>query len=313
MFSIPFSVIEGAIVYANLLTLLCLGLTITYITTKVPNFAQGSFAIVGSYIAWTLFHVYRLHPYLSIPIAFIIGGIVGLLIYVIVLRPLVHKGASSVILMISTLGIDLILVGIFGAYADYISRVTHEIATRFVFTYLDFNIGFIPAILPISCITIIILLISLLLLLYKTKFGIALRASVENPFLAETLGINTERVRLFSWFLSGALAGVAGCLLPFKQEIYPATGSLILPSVFAASIVGGFESIYGALVGAYLIGFSETLITYGLSILFGTQMLVYSKAVSLTALIITLIVAPQGLMGVNWRKIFEKIPRRKIV
>lgn len=313
MFLIPFSVVEGAIVYANLLTLLCLGLTMTYITTRVPNFAQGSLAIIGSYIAWTLLHVCGLHPYLSIPITFLIGGVVGLLAYTIVLKPLVRKGASTLMLMISTLGLDLILIGILGAYADYIGIVTRKIATKFIFTYLDFSIGTISAILLVSCIVIIVLLISLFLLLYKTKFGVALRASVENSFLAETLGVNTEYVRLFSWFLSGALAGVAGCLLPFKQEIYPAAGPIVLPSIFAASIVGGFESIYGALVGAYLIGFSETLITHALSIPFGPGMLIYSKAISLTALIITLVVAPQGLMGINWRKVVEKFFKVKLI
>ena len=62
---------------------------------------------------------------------------------------------------------------------------------------------------------------ALFLLFYKTKFGIALRASMENPALAEIMGVNVENTRLFSWFLSGSLAAVAGSLLPFRQEIVP--------------------------------------------------------------------------------------------
>ncbi len=83
------------------------------------------------------------------------------------------------------------------------------------------------------------MVLSLFLLLYKTKFGIALRASMENPSLAEIVGVDVERARMFSWILSGALAAMAGTLLPFRQEIVPAGGALMIVSIFATSIVGG--------------------------------------------------------------------------
>lgn len=297
------SVFEGAIVYSNLLVLLSIGLTITYITTAVPNFAQGSFAVFGSYIALTFFRLFKLHPYGCLPITFILGGLLGVSTYLLILRPLIKREAQVVILMISTLALDLMLLGMLGSYSGYLQSITHKSTTKFIFTPYDFSIFGFSAILIFSSTVIIITLFALFMLLYKTKFGVALRASMENPSLAEVMGVNVEYTRLFSWFLSGGLAAMAGCLLPFRQEIVPSTGAIIIVSIFAASIVGGISSIYGALIGGYVIGFSESLITFSLTGFLGTSILLYSRVISLIVLIATLILAPRGLTGVNWRRI----------
>ena len=297
-------VLIGAMVWSNLLVLLALGLTMTYITTGVPNFAQASFAIVGSYIALTLLRLIGLNPYLSIPVTFILGGILGISTYYIALKPLIKRKASIEMLMIATLAWDLILFGIIGAYSEVLSAITKKTETLFVFTSLDFNIYGIPGRLIVSSLLVLLTILGLYLLLYKTKFGIALRASMENPSLAEAMGINVENTRLFSWFLSGALACMAGSVLPYLQEIIPQTGYFIVVSIFAASIVGGLYHIVGALVGGYIIGISESLFTYILSILLGPGVLVYSKVISLLMMIATVLLHPRGITGTEmWRRV----------
>jgi len=295
------SVVEGAIIYSNLLVLLSIGLTITYITTGVPNFAQGSFAVFGAYVSLSLFYFLGLHPYYSLPISLIAGSFLGFIVYNIILKPLIAREAKVVILMIATLAVDLIMLGCIGAYSDYLSTVTRKAAKKFIFTPYDFNLAGFSAIFIVSIVTIILMLLSLFLLLYKTKFGIALRASMENPALAETMGVNVEYTRLFSWIISGALASAAGTLLPFRQEIVPASGAIIIVSIFASSIVGGLSSIYGALIGGYIIGVSESLITFSLSHILGSGVLVYAKVVSLTMLVLTLIFIPKGVTSIKWR------------
>jgi branched-chain amino acid transport system permease protein len=295
-------VLEGAVVYSNLLVLLGIGLTITYITTGVPNFAQGSMAVFGSYISLTLWLVLGLHPYNSLLLSFIFGGAIGLGIYSLVLKPLIKKEATVVMLMVATLAVDLILLGILGAYSETLSSFTKGAANKFIFTSMDFELFGIDAVLLISSFIILLFLLAMFLLLYRTKFGIALRASMENPALAEIMGVNVEHTRLFSWFLSGSLAAVAGSILPFRQEIEPLTGTIIIVSIFAASIVGGLKSIYGALAGGYIIGISESLVTFYLSEVLGSDVLVYGKVVSLVVLVIALIVAPTGIAGLSlWR------------
>jgi branched-chain amino acid transport system permease protein len=292
-------VLEGAIVYANLLVLLSIGLTITYITTGVPNFAQGSMAVFGSYLSLTLWLLSNVHPYYTLPLSVIIGGAVGGGIYVFILKPMVKKGVRVVTLMIATLAVDLIFLGILGAYSETLSSLTGRPTKKFIFTPLDFELFEVDAILWISSFVIFLLLLTLFILLYKTKFGIALRASMESPALAEIMGVNVEHTRLFSWFLSGSLAAAAGSMLPFRQEIVPGTGALVIVSIFAASIVGGLRSLNGALIGGYIIGISESLVTFYLSNLFGPGVLVYSKVVSLGVLVAALIFTPTGIAGIR--------------
>ena len=77
-----------ALVYGSLYSMMSIGLTLTYMTTKVPNFAQGSFVTVGVYLAFSLYHFEGMTPYYSVPISFVTGGIVAVLMYVLVLKPL---------------------------------------------------------------------------------------------------------------------------------------------------------------------------------------------------------------------------------
>ncbi len=298
------AVLEGAIIYSNLLVLLSIGLTMTYVTTGVPNFAQGSLAIFGSYVSLSLLYLYDIHPYYSLLISFILGGTLGTAFYTVILKPLIARGARIVILMVATLAADLIMLGCLGAYSDYLGSITNRTAKKFIFTPYDFELFGSSAIFIVSSLVIATMLLSLFLLLYKTKFGIALRASMESPFLAEIMGVDVENSRIFSWLISGALAAVAGSLLPFRQEIVPASGAIIIVSIFAASIIGGLASIYGALVGGYVIGMSESLVTFELASIFGSGVLLYAKVISLTILILMLVLAPKGITGINWRRLF---------
>uniref|UniRef100_A0A7J2TJD8 Branched-chain amino acid ABC transporter permease n=1 Tax=Archaeoglobus fulgidus TaxID=2234 RepID=A0A7J2TJD8_ARCFL len=299
--------LEGTLVYSNLIALLSLGLTLTYITTSVPNFAHGSLAVFGSYLALIFLYLFNIHPYIALPMVFLICGLVGVLCYLLILRPLIKRGASVVILMIATLALDLMLLGFIGAISDAIEKTTSKSAKKFIFTIYDFEIFGISGIFFVSTAIMLATLFLLWLLLFKTKFGIALRASMENPNLAEVMGVDVEKTRLFSWFLSSALAGLAGTLLPFKQEIVPLTGGLIIVSIFSASIVGGLASVLGAIFGGYLIGISESLVTYWLSMFIGPEVLLYSKVIPLTALIIALLLMPQGIVeGLRkWIKSFS--------
>jgi branched-chain amino acid transport system permease protein len=229
--------------------------------------------------------------------------LLGVAIYVGVLRPLIARGAEVVILMIATLAVDLILLGLIGSYSDYLGVITKKSAKKFILTPYDFSIAGTSGIFFVSILTIAVILLGLYLLLFKTKFGVAMRASMENPSLAEIMGVNVETTRLASWVLSGALAAVAGVLLPFRQEIVPMTGGIIIVSIFASSIVGGLGSIFGALLGGYIVGMSESFVPFYLSKVLGPGMLVYSRVVSLIVLIITLIFAPRGITSVKWRRI----------
>src|SRR5207245_4606125 len=98
--------IVSSIVYASLFGLMAIGLTLTYLTTKVPNFAYGSFVTIGIYTSFSLLRVNHINPYLSAPLAFVLGGAGSVAMYLGILRVLARRGSSLVALMISTLAID---------------------------------------------------------------------------------------------------------------------------------------------------------------------------------------------------------------
>src|SRR5260370_25407393 len=143
---------------------------------------------------------------------------VSVAMYLGILRTLARRGSSLVALMISTLAIDIAFVGIFGIYSDYIGSDYAIENTKNYFRLLaDFSFFGLPGVFYVAPISLGIITIVLFLFLTRTKFGIAMRASVESPSLARVLGIDVERAYVFAWFIAGGVAGSAGSFSPFLR------------------------------------------------------------------------------------------------
>ncbi len=296
-------IFSDAIIFASLLALLSIGLTLTYLTTRVPNFAHASFATIGVYIALIATRVWDGTPYIAIPIAFVISGVIAIGLYTFILKPLIRKGASQAIQMIATLAFDLIVIAMLNITADFIVN-TYQITAR-EFTLRSYDIEFmgLPLIIFVAPITVAILAITLHIILRKTKFGIAMRAATENSDLSGIVGINVKLIFGISWLLGGGIAGIAGALMSLWFQGDPNLGPQLIPSVFAASIVGGFFSIYGAIAGGILVGLTEVLGTRFLAGEFGSWLIAYRPLIPLVFIIVTLLIAPRGLAGINWSKL----------
>jgi len=296
-------IFSDAIIFASLLALLSIGLTLTYLTTRVPNFAHASFATIGIYIALIATKVWDTSPYIAIPIAFVISGIVAVVLYTFILKPLIRKGASQAIQMVATLAFDLVMIAMLNITADFIVK-TYQVTSR-EFSLRSYDAEFLgfPLIVFVAPITIAILAITLHIMLRKTKFGIAMRAATENSDLAGIVGINVKLVYGVSWLLGGGIAGIAGALMSLWFQGDPSLGPLLIPSVFAASIVGGFLSIYGAIAGGLLVGLTEVLGTRFLAGEFGSWLIAYRPLIPLVFIVVTLLLAPRGLAGINWSKL----------
>ncbi len=296
-------IFSDAIIFASLLALLSIGLTLTYLTTRVPNFAHASFATIGVYIALVATRVWDSTPYIAIPIAFVISGIVAVALYTFILKPLIRKGASQAIQMVATLAFDLIVIAVLNIFADYIVN-TYQVTTR-EFTLRSYDIEFmgLPLIVFAAPITIAILAITLHIVLRKTKFGIAMRAATENSDLSGIVGINVKLIFGVAWLLGGGIAGIAGALMSLWFQGDPSLGPQLIPSVFAASIVGGFFSIYGAIAGGLLVGLTEVLGTRFLAGEFGSWLIAYRPLIPLVFIVVTLLLAPRGLAGINWSRL----------
>ncbi len=296
-------IFSDAIIFASLLTLLSIGLTLTYLTTRVPNFAHASFATIGVYIALVTTRIWNTSPYAAIPITFVISGMVAVALYIFILKPLIRKGASQAIQMIATLAFDLIVIAVLNIFADLIIR-TYQITSR-EFTLRSYDAEFmgLPLIVVAAPLTVGILAIILHIMLKQTKFGTAMRAATTNSDLAQTVGVNVKLIYGVSWMLGGGLAGIAGALMSLWFQGDPNLGTFLIPSVFAASIAGGFLSIYGAIAGGLLVGLSEVLGTRFLAGEFGSWLIAYRPLIPLVFIVITLLLAPRGLAGINWGRL----------
>src|SRR5712692_462453 len=113
--------VVNSIAYSSVIALLSSGVTLTYMTTRVPNFAQGTLATISVYLAFTVARVWNESPYLYGGVAFGLSGLAGLGLYYFVMRPLLKRAASLVTLMIATVGYDLFLVSLINIYAAYLT------------------------------------------------------------------------------------------------------------------------------------------------------------------------------------------------
>ncbi len=290
------------IVVGSILALGAIGLTLIYGILRFANFAHGDMMTLGAYIA---FFAYM--PGGSIgPLSFGFGMIpavlaaaaaiafVGLASDRIVFRPLRLRRSSPAILAIASLGVALIVRAtvllLWGPQPHrYVSGVQFALD-------LPFDTKIKPDQIFIIASTFV--LIGLVyLILYRTKLGKAMRATSDNVDLARVSGIDTDRITMWTWWISGGLVAVAGVLLAVQSQLTPDMGFSLLIPLFAATILGGIGSPHGALVGALVVGISQEAST-GLDLPFppgwGPG---YKPAVAFFVLIVMLILRPQGLFG----------------
>ena len=296
--------VTDSIVYGSLFGLMAVGLTLTYLTTKVPNFAYGSFVTIGIYTTYSLYRLNGLDPYLSTPVAFLVGALGSVAMYLGILRVLARRGSSLVALMISTLALDIAFIGIFGIYTDYLYYHYLLIDTKSFYQLGgDFTLYGLPGLVFVAPVSLGLITVALFIMLTQTRFGIAMRASVENPSLARVVGIDVEKTYVFAWLLAGGFAALSGSFYSLWLPGSVDSGSKLIVEIFSASVLGGLASIYGAVLGGLVIGASEILVTNAGTHFFGSYVLVYQKGIPLVIMVITLLFLPQGLVSIDWRNL----------
>ena len=292
----------AALVFASELTLLSIGFTLTYMTAKVPNFAHGTYAGIGIYVSYTVNKILGLSPYLGFPLSFLIGGVFSVVIYKVVIEALQKMGGGAIVLTISTLAIQIGLTAIIQIYAYYLREKYHTYTMNFLLKEADFKFAGFPGIFIVSIGLSLASVVALRFLLNHTRMGIAMRATSEDPELASVLGINTDQIQIFSWFLTGGLACLAGSMIPMWFMSTPQTGAALITSIMAGSLLGGFTNIYGSVLGGAIVGLSEIMLTACGQSVIGTWVGEYRPLVPMLFLVAVLLVEPEGLDGI-WNRI----------
>ncbi len=269
--------------------LFALGFTLVFGVLGVINLSHGAVFMVGAYAAVQVTTHFGLPLWASMLFAFVFCGIVGLLIDLLVLKPLRARNAPHLIPMIATIGVAIVLnnlvQGIFGAEnlrfpSGLVSEDSLELGGIHM-TALELGIVLLS----------FVLMGTLMLSLKKTQLGRALRAIAESPKAASLLGINVEGLFYLTSFAAAGLGGVAGVLIGlYSNAIFPLMGQPMLHKGIAVIILGGMGDIRGAMLGGLFLGFAEVLsVAY-----IGSNM---RDAVAFGLLFLVLLVRPKGLFG----------------
>jgi len=298
--------VAQALIFASLLSLMGVGVTLLYKTTKVPNFAHASFVTLGGYVNFTLISALGWNPYLGLPISFVVVGAESLLLFFLVLEPLRRRKSSVALLMIATLAWHIAILGFLGAYADSLQTFLRIPTRNVVLAFLDFRLAGLPGIFFVSITVTVVAAVALYFAIERTTIGIALRASMENQNLAESVGINTTRMLGIAWFLAAGLAGIAGALLPMWGQLNTSSGDVLIAAMFCVSIVGGLETLYGAFAGGVILALAQIVGTTILANVVGVWLTGYEPVVPLLLMSIVLMTNPKGIGGMNVWKRFKK-------
>ena len=274
-----------------LVALAAVGLSLIFGVTGLVNFAHSELVAFGAVAAFAIESWTPLPFLLVVLVGMAAGALLGLTLDRGLFRPLRHRKMNTISLMVVSIGLAFVLRYLILIYFGS-SKKTYE-AYRI---QTNFDIG--PVSLPPKdfwiMLTAALVLVGVGLLLQKTKLGTAMRAVADNPPLARSSGIDVDRVITTVWVMGAALAALGGILLGLTQSVEWQMGEKILLLIFAAVTLGGLGTAYGAMVGGLAIGFASEL-----SVEWLDNDLKF--LVALVALILILLVRPQGILGVRER------------
>lgn len=279
----------NALTLGSVYALFALGFTLVFGVLAVINLSHGAVFMVGSYAALAMVSHLNAPLWAAMLGAMVVSGTIGLLVDVLVLKPLRARNAPHLIPMIATIGVGIMLTsaaqGLFGAE---VLRFPEDVMPAGEFMVGDVHVRA----LEIAIVAIAFLLMAVLFtILKRTQLGRALRAIAESPKAAYLLGINVEGLFHITSFVAAALGGIAGVLIGLNfNAITPFMGQPMLHKGIAVIILGGMGDIRGALIGGLFLGFAEVISKAYLS----SQM---GDAVAFGLLFLILLVRPSGLFG----------------
>ena len=295
-------VLVNSLITASELGIIAIGLTLTLSLLRFANFAHVETAVAGAYIAWALNVPLGLNFGVAVLVAILVMGVFGILIDRAVFR--IFRNSDDVAPMIASLGLSI--------------AIRNSVQATFGPRFLRYDFGIAPGIkmmgafvtrqqLWILCIVAVALFGFHLLLQYST-IGKAMRATATNRDLAQASGVDTEWIIAWVWFLGTGFAALGGALVAWDTQLVPELGFNLVIPIFCVVLIGGVGSVYGALLGAVVVGFA---VNFGVAIdlaplvnRIGGRDVVglvripaeYKPAIVYAAVILVLLLRPSGLM-----------------
>ena len=266
--------------------LMASGQTLIFGIMKVVNLAQGAMVILAAYLAYQLFTSFGIDPFLAIPITTIVMFGVGVAVEYLLLRPLRREDRSELSLLV-TFAVALFIEGCLSVTWGPTYRSINTGYANSSWTILGYHI---PVVRFWAFVLSIVMLGLLFLILNRTKFGRAIRATVQNPESARLLGVDANRVSAFGFGLGAATAAAAGSVYGLVYPFYSGSHYDLISRLLSIIVLGGLGSVGGAVIAALIIATSSAIVAATISP-------VWSEMTFFIILILVLLIRPQGLFG----------------
>ena len=278
----------------SMYALIAIGYTMVYGVLRLINFAHGDIMMVGAFSGYAFLAIFELPFSIAVLLAVTVSALVGILTDKIAYKPL--RDAPRISLLITAIGISFFLENAFTVFAGGVPRafpVPEYMENIFNVAGVTFTVSSIMV--PIVT---LILLVGILFVLYKTKYGMAIRALSFDFKTVNLMGIDANMIISIVFALGSALAAVGGIFWVVNYpSVEPMMGVLVGLKAFAAAVVGGIGSVTGAVIGGFIIGFTEVVV-----IAFWPELGGYKDAFAFIFLILVLIFKPTGIMGEDLEK-----------
>ena len=276
----------------SIYALMSTALVLVWRSTRVINFAQAGQAVLTTYIGYEA--IVRSGSYwIGLIAAIISGAVIGAVIDRFFMRPIFKRVTTGPIVMIAPVVATLGLLGIVQAMIGFKWGLSYQTIAAPVSTDGYRVFGSVIAFSPFNLMVLVsvtITMILLTILFQKTNIGLALRASAHSPEIAKLSGIKVDGVRTLGWALAGAAGGLAGMLFVPSAYLYPNAMDVLLVFGFIAAVIGGLDSLFGAVAGAMILGFAINFATAYIS-----SKLVFPMAFII--LILVLLIKPGGIFS----------------
>jgi len=265
--------------------LLATGLNIIFGVMKLVNFAHGELLMIGAYIAYTVWTYLGLNAYIAVLLSMATVALLGIVVERLCFRKVLGTNKLNEI---------FISLGLIYIFDNAVVLLWGDKSKKIVSPFEDMSLILGEVSIGydwlIAVLIVILILSALLLLIKKTKIGMAMRATSQKRDTSMLMGINIERIYIFSFGLGSALAGAAGALYGIIFPFNPYIGAFPTIKAFAIIILGGLGSIPGAVIGGLLYGIAEQTAVLALG---G----IWRNAVAFAVLIIVLVLRPTGIFG----------------
>jgi len=281
-------VINGLVV-GSVYALVALGFVVIFKSTSVVNFAQGEFLLLGAYISLAVVAQTHMPFWVAVIITLMFSVVLGMLIERLILRPMIGEPVISVIMV--TLGLSSVLKAIVQGIWGTDTRPFPEI-----FPSTPVQIGPLPVsqgyLYSVGCVALLLMLFTIF---FKfSRAGIAMRATAFSQQVAQSMGISVRRMFALAWAIAAVVSAIGGILLGGVRGGVDAALAAIGLKVIPVVILGGLDSILGAIVGGLLVGVLENLAGGYLDPIFGGGV---KEVAPFVILVLILMIKPYGLFG----------------